>query len=142
MKFGDDFAFDYFKNDSLAHFYTYLESVALETTLPEPEQTLNQISDEDVRASAGDQIDAFVASLPEDIVVKKAPKKRKREPDESGCDWISLHKANELSDCTMPMLKSYLKSVGEKLSGNKGALVERVSQSITARLASGELQDV
>jgi len=141
MNFGD-FALDYFKNDSLLNFYSYMEAIALENPLPdEPEQSLNQISEEDVRATAGEQIDAFVASLPEDIFVPKEPRKRKREPDESGCDWISLYKANELDDCTLPQLKCYLKSVGEKLSGKKAEVVERVSQSISARLASGKLQD-
>lgn len=141
MNFGEDFALDYFKNDSLLHFYTYMESIALETTLPSPEQSLNQITDEDIRATAGKQIDAFTESLPEDIVVVKEPKKRKREPDDSGIDWVGVYRANELGDCTMPQLKSYLKSVGEKVGGKKADLVERVSLSIGTRIASGDLQD-
>lgn len=142
MNFGDGFSLDYLKNDSLAHFYTYLESIALETTLPTPEQSLNQITDEDVRATAGEQIDAFSASLPDDVVPVKEPKKRKREPDETGCDWLFLYRSNDIASCTIPMLKSYLKSCGEKTSGKKADLVERVSLSIGARIASGELQSV
>lgn len=72
----------------------------------------------------------------------KEPKKRKRELDESGCDWISLCRSNETASCTIPMLKSYLKSCGEKTTGKKADLVERVSLSIGDRIASGELQDV
>ena len=140
MKFGDGFVLDYFKNDSLEHFYTYMESIALETTLPTPEQSLNQITDEDMRKQAGDQIDAFIASLPEDIVVEKESKKRKREPDESGCDWLDLYKTDALNECTILMLKQYLKSVGEKSAGKKAELIERVSLSIGDRIKSGELQ--
>lgn len=103
---------------------------------------MKQISDDDVLATAGKQIDVFAASLPEDIVVKKEGKKRKREPDTSGCDWVSLYKSSELDDCTVAELKSYLKSSGEKLSGKKADLINRVSESIAARMENGELQNV
>lgn len=141
MSFGDDFSLDYFKNDALLYFYAYLESVALETPLPTLEQSLKPFSDENVRETAGEQIDAFKATLPEDIVIPKEPKKRKREPDQSGCDWLSLYQGDEVGGCNTKQLKSYLKSVGEKVGGNKAELVERVTQSIGARIASGELKD-
>lgn len=142
MDFGDNFSLDYFRNDSLLHFYNYMESIALGTALPQPESSLNPISEEEVRASAGEQIDAFAASLPEDIVVQKEAKKRKREPDESGVDWLDLYRTNEIASVTMPLLKSYLRSTGERLSGTKGELVERVSASIGKRIANGELKNV
>lgn len=138
---SEDFSLDLFRNDSLAHFYNYMESIALETTLPPPEHSF-EISDDVVRKNAGKQIDAFLESLPEDIVVKKEAKKRKREPDESGCDWFSLYANNELDNCKIPQLKSYLKSTGEIVGGNKAALVERVKDSIEARLKSGEVKSV
>lgn len=138
---SEDFSLDLFRNDSLAHFYNYMESIALETTLPPPEQSF-EISDDVVRKNAGQQILHFLESLPEDIVAEKESKKRKWEPDESGCDWISLYANREIGTCKVPQLKSYLKSTGEIVGGNKAALVERVSDSIEARLKSGELKNV
>lgn len=138
----EGFSTDCFKNDALEHFYQYMESIALNVNLPPPDESLKQIKDEEVRTIAGKQIDAFLVSLPEDIVVKKEPKKRKREPDTSGRDWVSLYKSSEVGDCTVTELKLYLKSTGEKLAGKKADLVERVSESIVARIASGDLKNV
>ena len=138
MTFEKGFDLDYFKNDSLAHFWTYIESIALETTLPTPEESLNQVSDEDVREAAGEQIDAFYASLPEDIA--KPDKKRKLVQDESGCDWVYHYETNTLSECNTDELKMYLRSIGEKLVGKKADLVNRVSLSVGDRIANGELQ--
>jgi hypothetical protein len=118
-----------------------MESIALETTLPPVEQSF-EISDDAIRKRAGQQIDSFLESLPEDIVVKKEGRKRKREPDESGCDWLSLYTNTELSSCKMAELKAYLKSTGEKVGGNKAELVYRVTASIEARLENGKLKDV
>lgn len=138
MMFDKEFELDFFKNDSLAHFWHYIESIALETTLPEPEETLNMVSDEDVREAAGKEIDAFFASLPEDIEKPKAVKKRKLVKDESACDWLDLYKTDSLCDCNIDELKKYLRSVGEKLVGKKADLIDRVAQSIGGRIANGE----
>lgn len=138
MSFGSEVSLEYFKNDNLVHFWNYVESIALDTDLPEPEQTL-QVSKEDIREVAGKDIDAFYASLPEDVVIKKATK-RKIVVDESGVDWVQTCQMDSLDECKADTLKQYLRSVGEKLSGKKADLVERVKQSIVDRLAKGELQ--
>jgi ATP-dependent DNA helicase 2 subunit 1 len=139
MLFDKEFELDYLKNDSLAHFWNYIESIALETTLPAPEESLN-VSDEEVREAAGKEIDAFYASLPDDIEKPKAVKKRKLVQDDSGCEWLDLYQTDSLSDCNIDDLKKYLRSVGEKLVGKKADLIDRVAQSIGGRIANGELQ--
>jgi ATP-dependent DNA helicase 2 subunit 1 len=140
MMFDKEFELDYFKNDSLAHFWHYIESIALETTLPEPEESLNMVSDEDVRDAAGKEIDAFYASLPEDIEKSKAVKKVKLAKDELVCNWLDLYMTDSLCNCNINELKNYLRSVGEKLVGKKADLIDRVAQSIGGRIANGELQ--
>ena len=128
-----------FKNDALAHFWTYIESVALETTLEPPKVSATQIDEEAVQEFAGKQIAEFFKTLPEDIIEEKPSKKRKIEPNESGeYDWDNLYQTDSLSKCTGDMLRQFLKSEGAKVSGKKDELVERASQILSGR-TTGEV---
>jgi hypothetical protein len=65
-----------FDNAALTDFFNYLEAVALEVPLPEDEEEYDtRISDEVVLGSALEQIEAFLAVLPEDFEKKKAARK-------------------------------------------------------------------
>mmetsp|Transcript_8887 Transcript_8887/g.26627 ORF Transcript_8887/g.26627 Transcript_8887/m.26627 type:complete len:734 (-) Transcript_8887:325-2526(-) len=132
-----------FDNPALTNFWNFVESVALGEDLPERtiDETKND-SDELLKA-AGEQIEAFRASLPEDdIEEKKGGTKRKAKllvPDDSGVNWIDLFESDRLADCNIDILKKYLRSVGGRLNGRKAELVERVKNSLSERLKNGAL---
>jgi ATP-dependent DNA helicase 2 subunit 1 len=134
-----------FVNASIEKFWSYIEAVALETSLPEPEQYEVELNEEEVLKAAGPQIDAFRDALPEDVPTKKSssssssrstqPRKRKAlVVDESGQDWRYLYTTGSIDSCSMDDLKSYLRSVGARVGGKKDDLVRRVRQSILERI--------
>jgi SAP domain len=57
-------------------------------------------------------------------------------PDDSGVDWQELYLSDELDSVKVPHLKSFLRSQGAPLSGNKAALLSRVTDLIKATLAT------
>jgi hypothetical protein len=132
MELGKDF-----ENAALTEFFNYLESVALEVPLGEEEEDFDtRIDDQTILDAALDQIKAVVKLLPEDVEISKATGARKRKllPDDSGLEWEDLYRTDALADCKVPDLKKYLRSVGEPLSGNKGAVVLRVTHHLREQL--------
>ena len=132
MELGKDF-----ENAALTEFFNYLESVALEVPLGEEAEDFDtRIDDETILDAAQDQIEAVVKLLPEDIEISKTAGARKRKlvADDSGLDWEDLYRTDALADCKVPDLKKYLRSVGEPLSGNKGAVVLRVTHHLREQL--------
>jgi hypothetical protein len=127
-----------FENAALTEFFNYLESVALEVPLGEEEEDFDtRIDDATILDAARDQIEAVVKLLPEDVEVSKTTagaRKRKLVADDSGVDWEDLYRTDALADCKVPDLKKYLRSVGEPLSGNKGAIVLRVAHHLREQL--------
>lgn len=135
-----------FENAAIEKFWSYIEAVALETTIPAKEQHETELNEQEVLNVAGAQIEAFRDSLPDDVKVEKKsmgqPRKRKTAElvaDESGLDWVQLYSTDSIPDCKVDDLKSYLKSVGARLGGRKDDLVIRVSQSISDKVQRGEL---
>jgi hypothetical protein len=122
-----------FENAALTEFFYCLESVALEVPLGEEEEDFDtRIGDATILDAARDQIEAVVKLLPEDVEISKTAGARKRKlvADDSGVDWEDLCRTDALADCKVPDLKKHLRSVGEPLSGNKGALVLRLAHHL------------
>lgn len=136
MELGEDF-----ENAALTEFFNYLEAVALEIPVSHEKADYDTRPDDAMILEAvKDQIEEFRCRLPEDVEISKGSRgvsKRKKElpPDDSGLDWEDLFHSNELDQVKVPQLKSYLRSVGAPLSGNKGVLVERVADYIKEALA-------
>lgn len=131
-----------FDNAAIDRFWTYLEAVALETTIPPKQDYETELNEEAVLQVAGAQIAAFRDLLPVDVKQEgKQPRKRKATlaADESGIDWVEVYKTNALFDCTIDHLKSYLRSIGARLGGKKNDLTFRVSQSIAERIQAGTI---
>eukprot|EP01083_Nonionella_stella_P005630 16290_1 len=90
--------------------------------------------------SAGEQIQTFAASLPEDEQTSKKGTKRKAsssaaskpEPikEKISDEWIEMYKNNEIADLKNDKLKAFLKSQGERLGGKKSDLVDRIHRCI------------
>lgn len=153
MKLGEDF-----DNAALTEFYTYLEQVALELPVDDGDLMASSTTVFDTRPDEsrlvqilGRCIDDFRDQLPDDLelpkkgtAVRGGSLKRKNEvlcPDDSGIDWNDLYLSEELHTVTIPQLKSYLRSVGAPLSGNKTLLVNRVSNLIEASIAKARSSD-
>lgn len=135
MELGEDF-----ENAALTEFFNYLENVALEIAVPEQEEMFDTRTDDAMIVEAvGGQIEDFREKLPEDVQISKSmgTRKRKMEPvkDDTGLDWQDLYISGELDMVKIPQLKSYLRSAGAPLSGNKSLLVERVSDLIKKSMA-------
>ena len=136
---GDDFASCLPENPYLKHFFGYLESVSLG-------KELGRVDDDsrmDVRSMtehAGEEIESFARSLPEDEQSVKNERKRKAPPPSSkdrdlkkesiGKEWIDRYKHDEIAELKNDELKAFLKSQGERLSGKKSDLVDRVHSCI------------
>lgn len=122
-----------FENAALTEFYSYLKSVAFDT-LKEENDYDTVVDNDTILKIAGEEIDAFCSRLPIDIERPKASTSRKRvkkiTPDDSGIDWIDLHRKNEIEMCKVDQLKKYLRSVGLPISGRKSDLAERVTKSL------------
>lgn len=99
--------------------------------IPEEEiEDETAVDEKAVEEAVGPEIAAFKNALPEDEEVEKSRKRKVIAEDDSGIDWVDLYKTGSLSDCTIDKLKTYLRSVGERLSGRKEELVLRVTQHI------------
>ena len=126
-----------FENPALAEFWNYIESIAIGIPLQRADNEV-EIDSDAILAAAGAQIEALRIALPEDEVkVKK--RKAATQPDESDIDWIHLYKTDSLSDCSATKLKNYLRSIGEKLTGRKADLLERVRGSVEERIKKGDV---
>lgn len=131
---GIEFGYS-FENASLSRFWGYIESVAIGTPMKnEDDETM--VDYESVKQVAGRQIESFRELLPDDEVAEDNRKRKFGVGDE--CDWLSLYKSDSLSCCTAPLLKTYLRDNGLKLSGKKADLVERVSQHLEEEMAENK----
>jgi hypothetical protein len=141
MRLGDDF-----DNAALTEFYTYLEQVALELPVDEGQGAVFDTRPDESKIAQvlGDCIDDFRKHLPDDLELPKkgrlatAGLKRKKDvpPDESGVDWQDLYLSDELETVKVPQLKSFLRSHGAPLSGNKSTLVSRVTHLVKASMTT------
>jgi ATP-dependent DNA helicase 2 subunit 1 len=122
-----------FENKALTEFFSYLKSVAFDTTKEENNYDTD-VNRDAVLKIAGKEIDAFRSRLPIDVERPKVSKSRKRIvkiiPDDSGIDWNELYRSDEIGTCKVDQLKKYLRSVGLSTSGRKADLVGRVTKSL------------
>ena len=101
----------------------------------DPQETEEDWVDfEGLKELAKEEIKSFDGLLPEDIKAEKPKTERKRKivADESGIDWNDLLLNDGIAECKIDELKSYLRSVGEKVGGKKIELVERVTSHLQA----------
>ena len=115
----------HFKNASLELFWDKLEELALNhRKVQENDETM--MTREDVVTRVGDHLDRFMELLPDDPVPVKKKRERELVPDDSGVDWQEAYADGQLESCKVDELKKYLRSVGEKTSGKKAELIERM----------------
>jgi len=140
VEIGEDF-----ENAALTEFYSYLKSVAFDTI--KEENNYDTLVNRDLISKvAGKEIKAFDSYLPIDIEQPKALSSRKRTrkivPDDSGIDWIDLHRTDAIELCTVDSLKKYLRSVGLPISGRKDDLVQRVTKSLEQKCGGETFREV
>lgn len=129
-------------NPLLKHFFGFLESLSLGKPLPEKEDEA-KMDEQQMLDSAGEQIQTFAASLPEDEQTSKKGTKRKApsaaskpEPikEKISDEWIEMYKNNEIADLKNEKLKAFLKAQGERLGGKKSDLVDRIHRCIEKKV--------
>mmetsp|Transcript_17935 Transcript_17935/g.26313 ORF Transcript_17935/g.26313 Transcript_17935/m.26313 type:complete len:358 (+) Transcript_17935:206-1279(+) len=140
VEWGTDFV-----NPALNSFWSYIESVALGTPLPSSMEYDDdtKMNTDDILRSAGDAIDAFRDILPEDDDsdddeenLRRNKRKRKAvlmdtaDYDVSELDWANMYKMGKLEECSVALLKQYLRSEGLKVGGRKADLIERVEKNL------------
>ena len=123
-----------FTNAAMSRFWNYIEHIAYnEDAMLDTEQQFDtEVKKEEVLERSGEQIDQLLSLLPESVQPEKVPssgRKRKtttgatpHQPlseDASGLDWPTIVQQGKLSKCTVPDLKSKLRSIGEPVNGNK-----------------------
>mmetsp|Transcript_11578 Transcript_11578/g.25067 ORF Transcript_11578/g.25067 Transcript_11578/m.25067 type:complete len:773 (+) Transcript_11578:166-2484(+) len=127
-----------FENPALTDFWNYIESIAIDIPLQQSENALD-VDPDAILANARAQIEDLEMSLPEDEVKTTTRKRKAPTVDDSGVNWRELYDTDGVKGCSMATLKKYLGSVGEKVSGKKDELVERVKNSIVERIAAGTM---
>jgi hypothetical protein len=115
-----------FENAALLKMWNYIEHVALEEPMPEQPASETILDKDLVLERARHEIDVFLANLPDDSIVEKMPRKRKVEPDDSRLDWCTIWSRDQYFECTNSDLKKKLRSCGEKVSGKKQDLIDRL----------------
>jgi len=131
-----------FENPALKTFWNYIESVALDTPLEDEssDDEDTKMNVEEILDVVGDKISAFKATIPESDFEPKVSTKRKAEveyvPDETGIDWLREYEMNSFDELRVQELKAYLRSYGEKISGRKGELIERIKRHIRGRIGT------
>lgn len=133
----DNFASCLPENPYLKHFFGYLESVSLGKPLG-PVEDDAKMDVQQMIESAGEEIESFLKSLPDDEQPLTTDRKRKvppslkqkfkREPISQ--DWIDLYENDEIASQKIDELRAFLKSQGERLAGKKADLVDRVHMCI------------
>eukprot|EP01083_Nonionella_stella_P246296 855276_1 len=135
----DNLSFD---NPSLKVFWNYIESVALGDRLRDLDDDDyvddTQLNVEGILASCGVQIDAFRDALPEDEIESKKRKVAKLVEDTSGIDWHEEFENDTLGELRLDDLKMYLRSVGERVSGRKMDVIDRIKDHIRAGIREVE----
>ena len=138
LHFDDDFASCLPENPYLKHFFGFLESVSLGKPL-EPVDDDAKMDIQQMRESAGAEIESFSNSLPDDeqpmtttVRKRKAPSSVKQEFTKEciSQEWIDLYESDEIASLKSDELKAFLKSQGERIAGKKADLVDRVHMCI------------
>jgi hypothetical protein len=139
----DDFASCLPENPYLKYFFGYLESVSLGKELGRVDDDA-RMDVHSMTKHAGEEIESFARSLPEDEQPVKNERKRKAPPPSStdrdlkkesiGQEWIDMFKNDEIADLKNDELKAFLKTQGERLAGKKSDLVDRVHRCIEKEL--------
>ena len=108
----------------------------LEEELSDDDDTKMNV--EEILAIAGDKINAFKATIPESKIEPKPSTKRKAKvislSDGKGIDWFQVYKMDTFDELRIPELKAYLQSNGERVSGNKDDLIERIKSHLKNRM--------
>lgn len=116
----------HFPNKSLELFWDKMEEIALnERNVGNGDGTL--MTQKDVVELVGGNLDSFMELLPEDPLPVKKKREREKVPDESGVDWLEVYAEESLETHKVDELKAYLRSVGEKTTGRKQELIERMT---------------
>lgn len=123
-----------FENPMLRNFLNYIESVALGTPLQlDQDDDDTKMNVDGILLSAGTQIEAFLNYLPKDIDIKVERKRKTPQylrPDETEINWIEAYQTDDIPNFNVNDLKSYLRSVGLKMTGRKADLVDRVRDHV------------
>ena len=127
-----------FENPALTDFWNYIESIAIDIPLQQSQNTL-EVDPGAIVSNAGAQIEDLKISLPEDEVKTTTRKRKAPTIDDSGLDWRQLYDTDGVAGCNVVTLKKYLGSIGERVSGKKDELVERVKNSIAGRIEAGTM---
>eukprot|EP00581_Thalassiosira_minuscula_P008296 CAMPEP_0183702362 /NCGR_PEP_ID=MMETSP0737-20130205/489_1 /TAXON_ID=385413 /ORGANISM="Thalassiosira miniscula, Strain CCMP1093" /LENGTH=727 /DNA_ID=CAMNT_0025928959 /DNA_START=44 /DNA_END=2227 /DNA_ORIENTATION=- len=144
LNFEGDFVSCLPENPWLKHFFGYLESVSLGRPLGKVEDDA-KMDVERMLETASEEIESFSLSLPEDDLPVKKERKRKTPSSSSATktefvkeriseEWIDGYKNDELDLLKNDELKAFLKSQGERVTGKKSDLVDRVIRVIQKEL--------
>lgn len=130
-------------NPAMLDFFDYLSSVAFSQPRTKGGKYLARPDEEDKKKTmenARAEIDDYLSKLPVDAEKPLSSRKRVKQltPDQSGLDWESLLQSGDISKCKVDQLKSYLRSVGETLSGRKDELVTRVTVNLQRQLPTAK----
>ena len=125
-------------------YWDYVEHVALEQPLSADQRQFDTILDPEVmRKVVGVEADAFAACLPDDAKPEPKMKKRKLDPyDESSSDtWEFVYLQGRLDDCTNATLQKKLHSYGEKKTGKKQDLIDRLLPHLQAEFDAKKVKE-
>ena len=118
------------QNPAMINFHNYLSSIAFGIRHEKVENYLLRPSEEEQKGQmekVRNEVEDIIGKLPGDAEKPKASRKRALVPDTSGLDWDDLLKTGKIKTCKVDQLKSYLRSVGEALTGRKDELASRVT---------------
>ena len=118
-------------NPAIKLFWDYMESVALDLPMPKFEDE-TQMKESPILNAAQDEIDAFKASLPLEEDSKKARSSKRKVSALSEFDPQNPKQIEDMANqgtlggATGNVLRGYLKSVGQRTTGKKVELVQRI----------------
>jgi len=116
-----------FPNPSLKIFWSYIESTAFH--MPLDKRSTNYFDSlKQIQNTSVESIEAFRLLWPEEEPTKSNKKGNAKEKpmDLTGVDWESVHASNSLEKYKVDELKTFLRSIGGKVSGTKKVLMERI----------------
>lgn len=109
-----------FENAYIGRLWDYVQHVALDEGLKANHKYDTEVDHEATKKVLGEQIDAFVALLPEDVKPESTARKRKAAVvDSSEVDWKQAHLNGELAQFRNADLKKQLQSMGLSGTGKK-----------------------
>jgi ATP-dependent DNA helicase 2 subunit 1 len=131
-------AIDYktaFWNPALKNFWSFIESIALDMPLDD-RATNFEINSGIGTVVPNSVIESLRAALPEEESSIKVSRRRaahEKIVDTSGINWESVYATNSWMKYKVDELKAYLRSIGEKTTGNKSVLINRIKEYLDAR---------